>query len=538
MKLFKLLSLFGAGLVLLGCQGEAASPTSTVAATDVPATAALSSTETATTAAMPEPSASATPSPTKTPAPADTISTEASQDTTAARVARINEFIAAQTDAGLRGAILVALDGTIVVATGLGEADDRAGLANDADTVFDIGSITKQFTAAAILKLEMAGLLSTEDTLGDFFPDAPADKAGITLHQLLTHSAGLPEALGDDYAPILRAEYIDLALNTPLEHAPGEAYLYSNVGYSLLAAIIELVSGQSYEAYLHEALFLPAGMLHTGYLLPDWSNSVIATGYRDGQPVGKPNQLPWAEDGPYWHLRGNGGILSTANDMYRWHLALQGDTVLSAAAREKLLTPYVPEDEAGSSYYAYGWVIIQTTRGTTLITHNGGNGIFYADYWDFPEEQIFIFIATNGLTRPQRNWASELAQIIHDPDYVPAPPILVVETEAAELPATPAGQLVAEFLAAINSDDVALRTAFIENTYASELMGFADLDGHLAIMSDLQELLRSATLSSVGVAGDTLILTYVDSSGLPYLEMSLTITPSDPPMLADISIEG
>ncbi|MCB0020208.1 MAG: hypothetical protein KDE09_20595, partial [Anaerolineales bacterium] len=139
---------------------------------------------------------------------------------------------------------------------------------------------------------------------------------------------------------------------------------------------------------------------------------------------------------------------------------------------------------------------------------------------------------------PQRNWASELAQIIHDPDYVPAPPILVVETEAAELPDTPASQLVAEFLAAINSDDVALRTAFIENTYASELMGFADLDGHLAIMSDLQELLRSATLSSVGVAGDTLILTYVDSSGLPYLEMSLTITPSDPPMLADISIEG
>ena len=537
MKPTKLFTLFCACLALLGCQGQAVAPTST-ATPDLPAAATnIPPVPSATAIAISEPTASATIPPMDTPAPVESATPAFENDTTEGRLARIDAFIATQAEAGLRGSILVALNGEIAVATGLGNAEDRAELAIDADTVFDIGSITKQFTGAAILKLEEADMLLTEDTLGDFFPDVPADKAGITVHQLLTHSAGLPEALGDDYAPALQDEFVALALNTPLEHAPGETYLYSNVGYSLLAAIIELVSGQSYEQFLREALFLPAGMQHTGYLLPDWSDSVIATGYRDGQPVGKPNQLPWAEDGPYWHLRGNGGILSTANDMYRWHLALQTDTVLAAATREKYLTPYVPEDESGFSYYGYGWVIIPTEQGHTIITHNGGNGIFFADYWDYPEEQLFVFVATNSLSRPHQDWAYELMQLILDPEYEPVPPALDVEIETAELPETPAGQLVADFLATINGNDVANRTAFIENRYSAELQAFADLETHLAIMDDLQDLLGSVTLSSVGIAGDTLILTYVDSSGLPYLEISLTATPTDPPLLADISVE-
>ena len=545
MKRITILTLFCASLALFGCQGQPTNPTRSATATvptsvvtDEPATVAVEPTATSAPAATAEPAATATSIPTSTVVPSQTAVGENEPDTTAARVDRINAFIAAQAEAGLRGTILVALDGEVIVASGIGNADDKTERPIDADTVFDIGSLTKQFTGAAILKLEIAGLLSTEDVLVDFFPDAPADKANITLHQLLTHSAGFPEALGDDYTPVLRDEFVALAFAVPLQHAPGESYRYSNVGFSLLAAIIEQVSGQSYEAYLRAALFIPAGMHQTGYLLPDWSDSVIATGYRDGQPISQPNQLPWAEDGPYWHLRGNGGILSTANDMYRWHQALQDDTVLSAAAREKLLTPYIPEDETGISYYGYGWVIVPTSRGTTLITHNGGNGAFFADYWDYPEEQIFIFVATNGVARPQRDWGYELSQLIFNPDYAPAPVILVVETESAELPATPAGQLVAEFLAILNSDDEAARMAFIENRYTPDLQGLATMEQHLAIMAELHSLLAIATLSSVGIAGNTLILTYVDSSGLPYLEMSLTITETDPPQIENITIDG
>ncbi len=343
----------------------------------------------------------------------------ASQPTVPRNLAeRIDAFMMEQVNDGYSGALVVEKEGALILAQGYGWSDRASLTPVTPQTVFDIASITKQFTAAAILKLEEQGQLTVEDTISAHFEDVPEDKQSITLHQLLTHTAGLPEDLVDDYAPVLRDEYIDIAMSTPLIHSPGETYSYSNAGYSLLAAIIERVTGRSYEAYLHEALFEPAGIGDTGYLLPNWPAERLAHGYERvffwKQDQGTSLDEPFAEDGPYWNLRGSGGILSTVRDMHQWHRALQGDSVLSEASKAKLFTPHVDEGYEEASFYGYGWVIMPTSRGTTLQTHNGGNGLFYADIHRYVEDDVMIFITSNAGKPDATELSWEIADLIFE----------------------------------------------------------------------------------------------------------------------------
>lgn len=311
-------------------------------------------------------------------------------------------------DAVPNGASLTALaarHGEIVYCDSFGMANRDAGIHAGRDTVYDIGSITKQFTAAAILKLEMAGTLSTSDRLSTFFDGMPNDKQDITLHQLLTHTAGLVDSLGDDYDVLSRDDMLTAAGHTALRSTPGTEYSYSNAGYSVLAAIIEKVSGVGYEEFLSTHLFAPAGMTRTGYVLPRWNPADVAIEYDGtGAAQGRPNEHPWDADGPYWNLRGNGGILSTAPDMFRWHHALDGHDVLSETAKRKLFKPYVREDES-DSYYAYGWVIL-TADGHEVIWHNGGNGYSYAEIAILPDDELMVFWAT-GTAKKNPGWNLE-----------------------------------------------------------------------------------------------------------------------------------
>ncbi len=307
------------------------------------------------------------------------------------------------------GGVVAVREGSNVTTRTFGAADRENDVPVDAETVFDVGSITKQFTAAAILRLEMDGRLSVDDTLGEHVPGLPDEKAALTLHQLLTHTAGLPHGLGADDEPIGRSEYLALVRDTPLTGEPGDRFEYSNVGYSLLAAVIELETGEPYEAYLHEALFERAGMVDTGYTLPDWDGHTIAVGYDNssGERFGRPNEQTWDVDGPYWHLLGNGGILSTAADMLRWDEALEGDLVLDATAKAKLFAPHVPEGDG--AYYGYGWLIIPTPTETPLIFHDGGNHIFYAGLLRLIDQDVTVFMATNSSQDSDGDVAFEVA---------------------------------------------------------------------------------------------------------------------------------
>jgi CubicO group peptidase (beta-lactamase class C family) len=330
---------------------------------------------------------------------------------------KIDQYMARVTAKGFSGALLVATGGKVLMAKGYGMSDRARGIPVTPTTVFTVGSITKQFTAAAILKLQEMGKLRVQDHLSRYFADVPPDKAGITLHHLLTHTAGFPGAIGDDFEPVDRKEFVALALHTPLLFAPGERYEYSNVGYSLLGAIIEQLTGQPYERFLRQHLFLPAGMTETGYAIPSWPEGQLAHGYRGSRDWGTLRDYPWASDGPYWHLRANGGMLSTVGDLYKWHIALESGRVLPDSLRQLLYNPFVREGPDADSYYGYGWSISTTRRGTRLVSHNGGNGIFSADFLRFLDENVVIICMGNAAGWPAWQVTETVARIVFGEEY-------------------------------------------------------------------------------------------------------------------------
>lgn len=312
---------------------------------------------------------------------------------------RIDAFLVAS---GVRGGILIAKDGEVLLANGYGGADDTRKIPITPKTVFDIGSVTKQFTGAAILKLQEEGKLRVHDLISKFFQDVPPDKQSITLHHLLTHTAGFEHDVVNHSEYPTRDEAVKRVLSSKLKLKPGEKYSYSNAGYALLAATIEIASGMNYEDYLHAKLWAPAGMYKTGYILP-LSPDEIAHGF---DPCGE-IQIPrsgWPADGPSWGVRGAGAVLSTLEDLYRWQLSFGKGKILTKESEAQLFRPHVPEDSAGASHYGYGWAIFKTPRQTRLIAHDGSNGTFFADFHRYVDENVTILFFTS-----ERNSTSKQA---------------------------------------------------------------------------------------------------------------------------------
>ena len=274
---------------------------------------------------------------------------------------KLDLYLTRITPFGFSGALFVAKDGKVILNKGYGVAIRSKNVSNTSDTVFSTGSITKQFTAAGIMKLEMMGKLKTEDLITNYFENVPEDKKEITLHNLLTHTSGVIDTTGPDFVLAPRDETMKKILDAPLQFKPGEEFAYSNAGYSMLAAVIEKVSGQSYEEFMNKNIFAPAGMKFTGYRMPEWDKRVVAHWYRGETDNGTPLEKSY----PYWHYLGNGGILSTTEDMYRWHKTLLEDKVLSAEVKKKMFTPFLND-------YGYGWDVLKREMGT-LIQHDGGS---------------------------------------------------------------------------------------------------------------------------------------------------------------------
>jgi len=411
--------------------------------------------------------------------------------------ARLERWLDAAAGEGFTGTVLVARGGTILVERGYGARVPGQPAPVLPDTVYTTGSITKQFTAAAVLKLEELGKLSVGDPIARFFADAPADKRAITIHQLLTHQAGFPGAIGDDLERIGRDAFVRQAFATPLQFAPGTKYDYSNVGYSLAAAIVELVSGEPYEAFLAKHLFASAGMKETGYHLPSWSATRLAHGVRqDGGDWGTMVENQFSNGGPGWHLLGNGGILSTAGDMLRWHRALLGDAILSSASKAKLYAKQV--DEGGGTWYGYGWSIEPTPWGE-LVTHNGGNPFFFADFLRFLDADVVVYFATSSRDRRMRQIGRPLARIVFTGEAPPLEPKQAelrapgAEPAAAGsaaarwgLPGTPAGERAATLLDALASADAQARAAFAADGFGEGPRARRGLDGLVKLLERMR----------------------------------------------------
>ncbi len=299
--------------------------------------------------------------------------------------AAIDGYLSRLESYGFSGSVLVARHQKVLIQKGYGLADRTRDLPVTADTAFGIASLDKQFTAAAILRLEMQGKLKVEDPIKKYLGAVPVDKADITIHQLLTHTSGLANTYRDEFPNLEFSQYIEAVLQTPLEAPPGNEFIYSNTGYDLLAWIIERVSGMSYEKYLAAELFTPAGLVKTGLRLPRWRPDDVAQ-YQDSGRPDPAARLKWAKDPvhPFLSMR------TTVGDLYRWHLALSAHKVLSPDATVRLLT-------AEKEGYAYGWNIGKTTRGTTVAYHGGSDSAIglVAAFHRYLDEDAAIIVLCN-----------------------------------------------------------------------------------------------------------------------------------------------
>lgn len=289
------------------------------------------------------------------------------------------------------GAVGVVKDGRVVLAKGYG-LTNRTLVPISSKTLFDIGSVTKQFTAAAILRLEMDGKLSIDDRAAMWVDDVPRENQGITIRHLLTHTSGISQRDVSHPDVDTGAAVATAALSAKARRGPGDAWEYSNAGYFALAAIVERASGQTYEQYLKEHLFVPAGMTSTaimgdGPFPPELlADRVGETGRARGNAGAWPYPVKWG-------YMGAGGVVSNVEDMLAWDAALRTEAVLNAAAKEKFFTAFKKD-------YACGWQCETGPQGR-IVSHSGGVEGFVTFYTRWLDTHAAIVVLTNGRGNPQ-----------------------------------------------------------------------------------------------------------------------------------------
>ena len=334
---------------------------------------------------------------------------------------KLDDFLSRLSAYGFSGSVLIGKDDKPLFNRAYGVADRSRNIPNTPDTLFDIGSVSKQFTSAAILKLEMMGKLNTSDTLAKFFDNVPDDKKAITILQMLSMTSGLVFSPGPDGTDAMRDrdKRVRQILEAPLSFPPGTRYQYTNSGYNMAAAIIEKASGQPFEQFLYEQLLKPAGMTNTGFKtsrfrVPDWDKKTVVRLYNideDNGPAGDRDEAAWFLNGP-------GSILTTPGDLFKWHLALLGDKILSAPAKQKLYTPVLDD-------YALGWRVTTTPFGK-LIVHGGGTTVGAgAHLMRFVDRGVAVILCINNAGEDFNEPVSEALTRLVFGGEVPMPPRVV-----------------------------------------------------------------------------------------------------------------
>ena len=309
-------------------------------------------------------------------------------------ITRADEMLTDMARSGtFTGSVLIAQDGEVLLSQGYGFADRAQQIPNTRQVRFHLGSISKQFTAMAILILESQGKLSVEDPICDTIADCPAAWQDITIHHLLTHTSGLSPRLddiiwtaaGDPATPPDPAYFIEITQRLPLDSKPGEQYAYSNFGYVLLAHIIEQVSGQSYAAFLEQAIFTPLNMRDTGY---EDSSSGVVPGYTDR---GATTAAPYV---PLPISDGEGQLYSTTEDLFLWDQALNTDQLLPRSEADRMFEPFVRETEYLGFGYGYGWMMGED-HDRPVVGGAGWNAGFATLYVRYPEDGLTLIVLMN-----------------------------------------------------------------------------------------------------------------------------------------------
>lgn len=325
---------------------------------------------------------------------------------------------------GFSGQVLIAENGKVLLNQAYGFANRESKIPNSLNTVFNIASLTKQFTATAILRLEADGKLKTSDAIGKYLENVPVDKAEITIHRLLTHTSGSQRGQDGKRNSANRDEVVAKILQTPLAAKIGEKFIYSNNGYHLLAAIIEKVSGKTYPQYLSENLFKPAGMTQSGFYQDEkWKPNLVAQTYNEWTKLPAFNE--WNK---VWNY-GSGAIISSTSDLYKWFTAISANKILPKDSTEKLFNQYTSSFDE-NTFYGYGWYLEKLKNSKTLIFHGGDNQGYHSEFRWYKDDNRVIIILTNyellepdGVAINKRVIANNLNRILSGEEYKHPPPI-------------------------------------------------------------------------------------------------------------------
>lgn len=309
------------------------------------------------------------------------------------------------------GSILVAQKGQILLDKGYGYRNVAAGLQNESATIYQIGSATKQFTAAAILKLQEKKMLNVKDKLSKYYPAFPeGDK--IMLENLLTHTSGIFNYTDDPafmqsqvLMPISEQKMVEMLQAKPLGFAPGTGWAYSNSNYMLLGYIIQKVSKKPYEQVIRDMFFKPLNMRSSGFDYKGLKNANKATGYFViSKEMSK--EAPTMDSTVSYAA---GGIYSTTGDLYKWHQGLQSNRILSKASLDKASTPY-------KNKYGYG-LSIDSIFGKKVVAHGGMTFGFTSNLVRVPQDDIFIAILNNFGDTDVNRITKDILAIIYDKPY-------------------------------------------------------------------------------------------------------------------------
>jgi CubicO group peptidase (beta-lactamase class C family) len=303
----------------------------------------------------------------------------------------VDTILTTEAARGFGGTVVVVVGGEVVLQGGYGWANRESRQPYTAHTPHEIGSISKVFTAMALFHLEARGMVDLSKPVSAYLPRAEQPAASVTLDQLLRHRGGMVEYCGSDEARVSKEDILTRCMAAPLVSRPGSEYHYSNPGYSVLAAVVEQVSGTSLSDYLARIVLPPLGLDRTGYPVRGTSASQMARSYLGArlQPL---DDTPVEER---WGVYGNGGIVSTAVDMYHLQLALAGTIPMNSAVRNRMITP--PSGSRLGQVERYGFGIVPDDQGRPrIVSHGGSDGAFYSNFDWRPQERAFFYLSGNS----------------------------------------------------------------------------------------------------------------------------------------------
>ena len=320
-------------------------------------------------------------------------------------------FTAAEKAGIFSGSVLVIDKGNVMLNNGYGYKNVEMNMKNDANSIFQIGSVTKQFTAAIILKLAEQGKLKLDNKLSQYFPEFP-NAGKITIENLLSHTSGLYNYTNNEEfmqkeveKSLAREQLFAMVNNKPLDFNPGEKYSYSNTGYMMLGYIIEKVTGKKYEHVVRENIFIPLQMSNTGFDFTHLDNTNKAVGYN--LISGGKGMKAMIVDSTVSFAAG--AIYSTVSDLDKWNKSLKTEKIIRKQSLQNAFTPRL-------SKYGLGW-IIDSIEGKKIINHNGGIHGFISYNTIFPEENSSITILSNVASANLQNISKAVIAILNDKAY-------------------------------------------------------------------------------------------------------------------------